>query len=170
MSIFKNLFTAFGVFVAGGCGMTVMGWYQERFPVRIIHRYDLTKTVKPGDDLLIGLSVGRDKNCDMTVMRRVTYSDGSPTAITQEIPEEWGPLGLDEYILRIPINPSAPYGPGKVWSQSCARCNPLQALHRLLEVCSEQREDKFEVGPETIYTPYPKDFMPSHELAAQRRY
>ena len=98
----------------------------REFPASVLERKVITQTVQPGGELHIRLKVDRRQQCDVRVVRYFQFSDTSRKQIVQNYEAGFGPIGGDEYILKLDVPRNAPRGEAYLWSQGQSICNVLE--------------------------------------------
>jgi hypothetical protein len=141
-----------GLVSAAAFGAIVGSWAQQPYPLSVIERNVLTPTVKPGEDVRVELVVDRRQRCPQIINRFVQYPNGDREPGGRDLPSTFGRMGRDVYVLKVPTNPTAPYGPAEIYSTGEARCNPYQEWVKPVE-SGDPWHDKFSFGPETKNIP-----------------
>lgn len=101
--------------------------YRE-FPTSVLERKVITPIVPPGGELHVHLRVDRRQQCDVRVVRYFQFSDRSRKQIVQNYEAGFGPIGGDDYRLKLAVPRNAPRGEAYLWSQGQSVCNVLEYL------------------------------------------
>ena len=141
-----------GVFAGAVAGATVGVWAQAPYPLSILERNVLTPVVKPGDDVRVELVVDRRQRCDQNVSHFIQYPNGDRDPNSRELSSTYGRMGRDVYVVRIPTDPTAPFGNAEVYSTGRAQCNPWQRYVKEVE-SGDPWHGKFRFGEATITKP-----------------
>lgn len=153
-----KLFGWAGVFLIAGVGAAVGGWVTNgRYPYQVLSRRVLTPVVAPGEPVEIEIEGFRSARCDTTVKRFVEYPDTGRTFTKTDYDDEYGRLGAEKFVLKIPTVPTHQYGKAFIYSYGESRCNPWEYL--VPKSAGDPWIDQFEFGPETIRKS-PEDVKP----------
>lgn len=131
-------------------GILFGNWIAFReFPASMLDRKVVTQTVQPGGELHVWIKVDRRQQCDVRVVRYFQFSDKSRKQIVQNYEAGFGPIGGDEYLLKLDVPRNAPRGEAYLWSQGQSVCNVLEYVFPTMGPVSVDRFDVVEpVVPE----------------------
>lgn len=147
--IFRRFLGTLGLFFVAFLGTIIGSWIvSETRPVKFLERHVLTPVVRPGDEILIQLVNYREIRCPQTVYRTINYPNETRDVIVQRLPETFGKLGLDKYVVNLRTKDNASFGKGHVYSYTESMCNPWQMWWPKV---SGPWVDEIEFGPETKY-------------------
>lgn len=146
----RALFGWAGILLIAGVGAALGGWItQGQYPYQVIGRKVLTPIVKPGEPVEIQIDGFRVFRCDTLVKRFVQYPDGGRSFNMTPYDADFGRLGHERFVLKVPTEPTKKLGRAYIYSYGESRCNPWEWL--VPRSAGDPWIDEFEFGQATTF-------------------
>lgn len=130
--------------------MAVLPAADRRVPLEVEERTLLTEVVPPGGEVLLRVTVDRERNtCDTSVYPTIYDGIGYEWKLPEDRRPAFGPAGPDTRLAHYPVPPGAAEGAAKLRIVVTFRCN---YMHYVLPVTLVLPDVPFEIGtpPEAV--------------------